>query len=542
MKKQICAFFLAIVMLCGLTACGKSAGSVTLAEGGSTEYTVIYPAGANEEVMKAVTYLQSALEEATGVRFDAMEDMAVGSGEDSKEILVGQTDRAESTQAIEKLKFAGDYSVSIAGSKVVISAILDTALQQAAEKLVAEVSASSGDTVTLSGSFSVNAAVDSALQYLPAYSYGELESSYDCGDDASMLIYQSENEGYGSYLSDLEKNGYAKYTENTIGENNFATYTNEANKVAVHVMQLTAMKSVRIVAEPLGYLPATSASGVSSAVQPSVTMLGLEGYNTSGSSNQIGMSMLYQLSDGSFLMVDGGHATDTAVDQIYNTMKSLAPDPANITIAAWIITHGHSDHMSAITEFAQRYGSQVKVELCVWNLPNQTEFDNASEAVRDAREKLTAAAQQMNATVMKAHVGQVLYIRDAKVEILGSFELVAPQSLEYFNNSSLVFSVELGGQKIMMLADCGPLQTPALVQLYGSALKSDICQVGHHGYLGASSELYKQIDPDYLLWPGGSRSYENYKDTDYHVWVLKHAKQLWIAGSQITTLPLPITG
>ncbi|MBR0319699.1 MAG: hypothetical protein IIX10_01470, partial [Clostridia bacterium] len=37
--------------------------------------------------------------------------------------------------------------------------------------------------------------------------------------------------------------------------------------------------------------------------------------------------------------------------------------------------------------------------------------------------------------------------------------------------------------------------------MYDTALKSDIVQVAHHGYDGASLEVYRQADPAMLLWP-----------------------------------------
>ena len=113
-------------------------------------------------------------------------------------------------------------------------------------------------------------------------------------------------------------------------------------------------------------------------------------------------------------------------------------------------------------------------------------------------------------------------------------------SFEDYNNSSIICSVELGGQKMMQLADCGPLQSPILTSLYGTELKSDIVQNGHHGYRGATSELYRAINPDYMFWPGGSRAFENYKDMDYNTWVVGHVKQNWVALDQVITKTLPI--
>ncbi len=539
MKKKLIALLLALVMVLSCIGCGSSGAKgepVTVADAGSTEFTIIYPAGATVEVMNTVAYLQKALKELTGADFTAAEDMAISISDESKEILVGATDRAESSDALNSMKGSGDYVVKVSGSKIVLAGMLDMGVQEAAERLVAELS--TADSMTLEGGYAVNGTSDSPVQHLPAYGYGVLETSYDCGDGVDMLIYNSDEAGFTSYQSDLEGAGFTKYTENTIGTNKFATYTKD--NVMVHMMSLPAMKCVRIIAQTDAVLPATEAPKITATVQPSITQLGLEGYDTSGSANQIGMSYIYQLSDGSFVVVDGGHNVDLAADQIYNKLKEMAPDANNIHVQAWIITHAHWDHMGALFKFSEKYAGQLTVDQLLWNLPNDVEMNGGSETEAKNRTLIRDAAEKLGAQTAKVYSGQVWYFGDAAFEILCGVELVAPQSFEYFNNSSIVFSVELGGQKIMQLADCGPLESPILTNLYGTELKSDIVQNGHHGYLGATSELYRAINPDYMFWPGGSRAFENYKDTDYNTWVVGHVKENWIALDQVITKTLPI--
>lgn len=554
MKKKSIVFLLVLAMLLSMAACGgdgenqptdaqpgteatdPSAEPVTLADGGSTEFRIIYAEGASNEIRSTVEYLQEQLSQLTGTEFKAVEDMAVSAKEESYEILVGATDRDASSEAMAAMSGSGDYIVKVSGHKIVLAGMLDMGVQEAAEKLVADLSAQG--SFTLAGDYSFSGTSDSPVQYLPAYSYGALETSYDCGDGVDMLIYNSDETGFASYRTNLEAAGFTQYTENTIGQNQFATFTKD--NVMVHMMSLPAMDCVRIVAEENPVLPATSPEEITAVVQPSVTQLGLEGYDTNGSANQIGMSYLYQLSDGSFIIVDGGHNKIEAASQLYNKMKELAPDPENITVAAWFLTHAHWDHMGCLFMFSEQYAGQLTVEKFICNLPNDREMNGGSETSAEFREKIYSAAEAMGAEIVKAYTGQVYYIRDAVIEILCSIEVIAPQSFEDYNNSSLVFSIELGGMKLMQLADCGPLQSPVLVDLYGGELKSDIVQNAHHGYRGATSELYRCIDPDYMFWPSGANAFNNYKDMDYNVWVLSRVKENWLALDQIITVMLPI--
>ena len=542
MKKRIMPLILALLMVLACTACGgegggKPAASVALTEGGAAAYKVVYPAGASAEIMSTVSYLQTALQQICGVEFRAEEDMATSPSAEKKEILVGATDRSESKEAAGTMSGSGEYVVKVSGNQIVLVGMLDAGVQAAAEQLVADLKGAA-EKATLAGNYSVKGTSDSAMQYLPAYTYGKLQTSYDCGDDADMLIYDYSKDGFASYCKDLESAGFAKYTDNAIGENSFATYTKDG--VMAHVMSLPGLKSVRIVAQKDAVLPAVSAPSVTAVVQPSVTQLGLEGYEVSGNTNQKGMSFLYQLSDGSFVIFDGGHNKAEAADQLYNKMKDMAPDSANITVRAWFISHAHPDHAGCLLYFGQNYAGKLKVEQVICNLPNDMEMDGGSDSSSDYRVKIADAADKLGAQLVKTYTGQVHYLGDAVIEVLCSIETVAPQTFADYNNSSLIVSVELSGQKLMQLADCGPLQTPVLLALYGDVLKSNIVQNGHHGYRGASVALYQAIDPDYMFWPGGSRVYENYKGEDYNAWVLGRVKENWLALDQVITKTLPI--
>ena len=83
-----------------------------------------------------------------------------------------------------------------------------------------------------------------------------------------------------------------------------------------------------------------------------------------------------------------------------------------------------------------------------------------------------------------------------------------------------------------------------LVSNYADALKCDILQVAHHGYQGGTEELYRAVDPLYVLWPSGSKTYASYHSAANNTWLLNgsNMKQLWVAEDDIYTLPLPISG
>ena len=78
---------------------------------------------------------------------------------------------------------------------------------------------------------------------------------------------------------------------------------------------------------------------------------------------------------------------------------------------------------------------------------------------------------------------------------------------------------------------------------FGAYLKSDIVQVSHHGYVGATVELYNEIDAPIALWPINKVWYDKMILPEYtyykeNIEVLKHAKENLLAEEHIL-LPLP---
>ena len=550
MKKTLAIIF-AVLLAFGLAACGggdgedgnsqaASGSDLELVTDGKSEFTIVYPEGAAEAVMDTAFRLRDELAAATGATFKISEDMAIGDGTGKKEILVGLTDRPESTEILSEMSQSGDYIAKAAGEKIVLQAMITPGLGEVVDAFVESIKTNG---TTVAADFVINGQSESMVKYLPAFTHGEFEFSYDCGDDAMMLSYQADQTGYDAYLSDLTQAGFTQYSTNKLGDNSFAVYTRESDNVEVHLSLFPVLSVMHITAEPITYLPALQPETVEAKVTPSISMLGLEGYDTSGSPNQIGESFVFQTSAGNFIIYDGGHNNQLPSDNIYNKLVELAPDPENIVIDAWFISHAHADHMGAIKWFTKDHAKDVTLKLLVMNLPSDEAISVASEYVENANHDLReCAAQYEGCQVFKMHMGQVLYLDDAVVTCYGTYEMIAPQSLEYFNNSCMLEYIDLGGQRINMMGDCAPLETAVLTQIYKDQdLKCDIVQICHHGYQGASSDLYKLLAPDYAFWPGGSRSYENYKEESYNVWVLRTVKKLWIAEDKLVTELLPIT-
>ena len=376
----------------------------------------------------------------------------------------------------------------------------------------------------------------SPLATLPEYTYDTWNDYWDMEGGAEMLLYNAENgDGYTQYLADMKAAGFTLYAENEITGNLFSTWTSD--EVNVTLMYAPGLKSVRILAEPSMTLPGLEADNVytDAGVENVVTMVGVDHDGQTGN----GMCFIYRLCDGSFIIVDSGFNKVACAEAIYNTLVELAPDPENIVIASWFITHTHSDHVGGFYAFSTAYADKVTLEQVVYNYPTELSYqltDTSTTHIAKLPQHIAMYGDDVR--VIEAHPGQVFYIRDAVIEMLYTWDLYSAKTIIFMNNSSLVFTVNFDDTKIMQLGDCGPIATNILLDMYGDSLKSDIIQVAHHGYIGATAELNSTIDADVVLWPCGQSAYiAHWLDSANKVF--QDAPYMYLAETRATVVPIP---
>ncbi len=315
-----------------------------------------------------------------------------------------------------------------------------------------------------------------------------------------MVFYVIEDVSlthFAAFLSSVEAAGWRKYAENNAGGNLFVTYT--LGDHSVHMYYLPNVSRVHIIDMPLGAaLPSTEKAAYTKLCEPLFTQIQLK-YDAASE----GDSYLLRLSDGRFIVVDGG--MDEADYYESNHLYALMQDQNvldKVTIAAWIITHAHADHHGTAGELLGRYDTDdLSVEQIVFNYPSEDDMISMNTSPTDTRYLTFLDSVQKwvdrGTQRVTCYTGQVFHYADAKIEFLHTYEAFAPGVLDGadINNTSAVFTIEIADQKIMMLGDMHHLGSDSLVELYGTYLKSDIMKLAHHGYPGGTYELYSLIDP-----------------------------------------------
>lgn len=522
--------------------------SIDIVKDGVAQYRIVRGEEADQVVVDAAVMIREKIGSVTGVTPDIGTDW-VRRGTDldhtAFEILIGDTAYPESDKAMEDLPY-GDYIITQVDNKLVINSRSKEGMNRAVAKFLNMLTLQGKEgNFSLPGDVRYTETAVEIVNCLPQYTDGDLLIIYPAGDRAQLLVCTDTTpEAYADYRKKLEAAGYVLHTETVITDNLFATYAND--QYVVHAGYYAYEKAVRLTIEPRKALPALPADNqYTASIQPSVAMLGLE-----FEGKQNGLCLVFQLADGSYIIVDGGFNRTRDAQSLYEYMYAHAPDPSNITIAGWFITHSHSDHHGAFLSFCQNYGAQVTVEYVIANFPS-TEA-RLEGGVNDGAggSTIVSTAEKLRGTqFIKAHTGYIFHMRDAKIEILYTHESFAPRILSYYNTSSLIFTVDLAGQRFMVLGDASHDAGKIAQSMYGSYLKSDIIQTAHHGYTTGSTVysgitgLYTKAAAPVVLWPLGDQTYPSMSSRAFsrHLQELSTTKEIFVAGSRDIRLMLPYT-
>lgn len=343
----------------------------------------------------------------------------------------------------------------------------------------------------------------------------------------------------------VEEEGFALQSSRGTAAGSFRAY--RRNKSGVFLNYYPNIDQIVVVLEENCNYFAFSDTPQMYQLPPQITQVHLEDF---------GMSYAIRLTDGRFIVIDGGRELIPDADRLMQCLKVGAPTEKPV-IAAWIFSHPHPDHYYCFFPFLERYGEAVQIEKILMNFPEADDLLHYPKLVspRSREAGVTANApmlrlqetlRALGVPIYCPHSGQIYQIGDAVLEILASMDDTIGLS-ENVNAASLVIRMELGGQVILWATDAS-CEATQLARRYGSYLKADILQVPHHGF-GIGSPLdticaYRQIAPAVCLLPvsdfNAFTAFCAYRVCTEYLMTQCNVKQL-LTGEQTHTLTLPYT-
>ncbi len=376
-----------------------------------------------------------------------------------------------------------------------------------------------------------------------------------------QVLMEGTKKDFDAYIAELEAQGFAKHAENKLSTNHFATYY--SNKSIVNVIYDDYAGAVRVTTDSREnvVLPASSVE-YTKICEPLLISVGLAADDADSEDEKNGLCYIFRLEDGSFIVYDGGrgNTANKMAEKIMKVLKVNAPDPENIVVSAWILTHAHSDHIGGFINFANNsdYREVVTVKSFILNTPNAEMLADCNMTANGSNLK-NAMSKFKSADTIKAHPGQRIAFAGAELEVFYTLDLYDRETMSETagngegvggNTSSVITRLVIGGKSFLMTADMSEHVNDIVYEMYGSELKSDFVQVAHHGYQGAKADFYTRVSATYAIWPASKVGYEEMKNKQRNSWFLRMTNnststknlQLFIALDQIITIPLPYDG
>lgn len=352
-----------------------------------------------------------------------------------------------------------------------------------------------------------------------------------CGNDNFELVYESLGNSIvadiAAYETRLQQAGYSLLARNNIGENQFFTYLNDST--LIHCVYFHSTQVFRIVYGPRTYTgPQSPVTDHKKVVTPSVSIMGMTDSE---------LCMVFQLEDGSFVIIDGGNGTDrnetvilnegteqeyafevhrsveTNLATIWNFLKNNTPEGQRPQVT-WMITHADGDHISLPGLFIEKYGSNFDLNTVVYNFPNFNNIGlNSGYNPSNLNQTVDNFLKIVNTHFPKAnhyvyHTGMQLFLPGCEIEFLFTHEDFWPAKMNSTNHTSVICRFTIEGKTILVTGDCEADPNKTVASHFGNYLKSDVLQVVHHGSNGGTYSFYRNIAPSVCLWPCTQQHFE----------------------------------
>ena len=345
-----------------------------------------------------------------------------------------------------------------------------------------------------------------------------IDRAVDCGGGNYRLTISDTAAGsktYSGYVEALKSAGFV-CVENTIGGRiyNATCSKGEWRVTVIHVGgSVNTTYIIFNTDQPVSpnLLP-TAADNTAVKEQNKLHMLDLiksDNENTLDSAN----CMVVELKNGHYIVYDGG-PREEHLGQLMTYLKGLAGGN-EVVIDAWVISHGHSDHVGALgvirnydTSAAIReYLSGVKVEGIYVNEPNDAV--NAMEAWVGTSTQLNylrRAVPYLQTTtgdapnVYRLEAGQTYYFGDITLDVVFSQDLftcyedfvcsnlpngsanIQEGYYADFNETSTWVKLNINGKSVMLSGDGNVSSMEYMMRAYAYGyLSADVFQVPHHG-------------------------------------------------------------
>lgn len=217
-----------------------------------------------------------------------------------------------------------------------------------------------------------------------------------------------------------------------------------------------------------------------------------------------GMSYVFHLASGHFFLIDGGYFTPGEAEHLLDFLKQKCG--GRPVIDGWFFSHAHQDHVGVFINMMEQHRDEIDLRQLIFSfqpldLPETSEGWNTTSndlaTVKKFYEVLDKYCRGI--PVRTPRTGDRWNVDELTLEILYTHENLNGEST--FNDHSTVLKITCENQSILFLGDIYLKGSSYLLENKASQLKCTFIQVAHHGFKGATKELYQATDAAVALWP-----------------------------------------
>lgn len=210
--------------------------------------------------------------------------------------------------------------------------------------------------------------------------------------------------------------------------------------------------------------------------------------------DSIGNSYVVQTANGKVIVMDGGFEAEK--DYLRGFIDALGGK-----VDAWIISHPHDDHITAIIALLEN-PKGLKIDKIYHSRFPDVLIDAESEKTAEITRKFYSLLD--NATdieVVDCHCGDEFEIDGVNFKILSEKNPEMANRNPY-NNSSLAYKMWDSKKSFIFLGDLGVEGGQKLLDSeYAKDLECDYLQMAHHGQNGCDKKFYQAVKFRACLWP-----------------------------------------
>ena len=221
--------------------------------------------------------------------------------------------------------------------------------------------------------------------------------------------------------------------------------------------------------------------------------------------NVNGMSYVIQLKDGSYIVYDGSYVGQARKLQQY--LIANYKGEGKPVVRAWVLTHSHNDHYPTFQAFAtnSRYMNMVTVEYVIYSPLNEENYtlNDENNDPYFSTQLYEDVKGMKGAKLVFAHTGMLFNFCNLNMEILMAPETLYKDTSDVgnFNDTSIVTRLFDDDYNALFLGDIAIKGSTYMHEIYGSYLKSDVCQVSHHGVEDVPLSFYEEVKASILYYP-----------------------------------------